>query len=168
MMDYMKYMFTSLALLFSFGNAYSQTKNLGQPETIRDNNLKTNTFIVQPTIDVAKEIASDELDSFNKVYRFGVEQLVSIDVFAQAEKQTLANGDVLYQLGIECPNALSVNLVFDQFELKNGTRMNLVSYHKNEFIGAYTSLNNNDAKQLGTDIVYDNNKSVGSIRKLHV
>lgn len=155
-MGFMKHLFLSFVLLLSFGNVYSQTKDLGQPETIRDNNLKTNAFIVQPAIDIAKEIARDELDTFNKVYRFGVEQLVSIDVFAQAEKQTLANGDVLYQLGIECPNSLSVNLVFDQFELKNGTRMYLVSFHKNEYIGAYTSLNNNDAKQLGTDIVYDN------------
>lgn len=152
----MKHLFTSFLLLLSFGNIHSQTTNLGQPEILLDNSLKTSNFIVQPAIDVAKEIASDEQDPFNKVYRFGVEQLVSISVLEQAEKRTLANGDVLYQLGIECPNALSVNLVFDQFELKNGTRMSLVSYHKNEFIGAYTSLNNNEAKQLGTDILYDN------------
>jgi lysyl endopeptidase len=152
----MKYLFISFLFLVSLGNAFSQTKELGQPEIIRNNSLKTNVFIEQPAIDLAKEIALDEANAFNKVYRFGVEQLVSIDVFEQAEKQLLPNGDALYQLGIFCPNALSINVLFDQFELKNGTRMNLVSYHKNEFIGSYTSLNNNAAKQLGTDIVYDN------------
>lgn len=155
-MDFMKQLFFFFVLLISFGNAFSQTKELGLPEIIRNNNLKTNVFIEQTAIDVAKEIADDEANAFNKVYRFGVEQLTSIDVFSQAEKQILPNGDALYQLGIFCPNALSVNLIFDQFELKNGTRMNLVSYHKNEFIGSYTSLNNNTSKQLGTDIVYDN------------
>lgn len=152
----MKKLILSITLCLSFTCVYSQTKDLGAPEIIRNEALKTNSFITQPAIDRAKEIQKDEADSFSRVYRFGVEQTVSIDVFEQAEKKTLPNGDQLYQLGIHCPNAVSVNLIFDHFELKNGTKMHLVSWNKNEYIGAYTSLNNNAAKQLGTDIVYDN------------
>ena len=154
--NFMKHLSLSILFCLSIILGFSQTKDLGLPETIQNKSLRTNVFLTQPVIDREKEIASDEADSFSKVYRFGVEQLVSIDVFEEAEKLTLPNGDVLYQYGIYCPNALSVNLVFDQFELKNGTRMSLVSFHKEDFIGAYTSLNNNAAKQLGTDIVYDN------------
>lgn len=152
----MKYLILTILSFCAFFSALSQTANLGLPEIIRNSELKICSYIKQPSIDVAKEIAKDELDNFSRVYRFGVEQLVSIDVFEKADKKILENGDILYQLGIFCPNAVSINVLFDQFELKNGVRMNLVSYHKGDYIGAYTSLNNNAAKQLGTDILYDN------------
>ncbi len=137
-------------------SVFSQTKDLGLPLLIQNPELKTQVFTVQPAIDRTKEIEKDAANTFSKVYRFGVEQTVSIDVFEKANKITLPNGDILYQLGIECPNAVSINLIFDQFELAKGAKMYLVSAQKNEYIGAYTSLNNNEAKLLGTDLVYDN------------
>ncbi len=151
----MKQLLTFLFICFT-SLTFSQTKDLGLPLLIQHPNLKTEVFTTQPSIDVAKELAKDELDPFSRVYRFGVEQLVSIDVFEKAEQQILENGDVLYQLGIFCPNSVSINVLFDQFELQKGTAMNLVSYHRPDYIGTYTSLNNNVSKQLGTDVIYDN------------
>lgn len=152
----MKKLFLSITLCLAISSLYSQTKDFGTPEVLRNEALKTNTFVTQPAIDRMKEIQKDALDTFSRVYRFGVEQLVSIDVLNQAEQKILPNGDVLYQLGIICPNAVSINLIFDDFELRTGAKMHVVSCNKNEYIGAYTSLNNNEAKQLGTDLIYDN------------
>lgn len=152
----MKHLFSTVLFCVSILTVYSQTKDLGLPEVIRNKDLKTKSFITQPAIDRLEEMEKDAINSFSKVYRFGVEQTVSIDVLEKAEKKILSNGDALYQFGIYCPNAVSINLLFDQFELSKGTKMYLVSDNKNEFIGAYTSLNNNTSKQLGTDIIYDN------------
>jgi hypothetical protein len=46
-------------------------------------------------------------------------------------------------------------LIFNQFELPAGARLYLVANDGNSYSGAYTSLNNNANKILGTELIYD-------------
>ncbi len=140
------------------GNTFAQTADLGLPESIRGKYGKPKKYNAMPAVDAAAEIQLDDQNKLNghdKTFRFGFEHAVSTDILAAAEKKTLPNGDVLYQYGLLCPGALSVNVIFDQFELATGARLYLAAENGETFAGAYTSINNNGAKMLGTELVYD-------------
>jgi lysyl endopeptidase len=108
-------------------------------------------------VDIAAQLAEDEYKRtvlLDKMLYFGKEFQVQIDFFQVAEKTELPQGDYLYQYKIICPNAISVNLIFDQFKLAEGTRLYVVDPVKQKFDGAFTSLNNNAQNMLGTDLIY--------------
>lgn len=136
---------------------FAQTTNLGEPLIFKEKITKTKTFFTTPSVDNLAEIEAEKVRSSmsgDKMYRFGKEHFISIDVLSQAEKTVLPNGDLLYQYGIECKNAVSINLVFDQFVLAKGARMYFTDPVKMKYDGAYTSLNNNASKMLGTELIY--------------
>lgn len=147
----------AIGLLF-LGNTVAQTADLGLPESIRGKYGKPKKYNALPAVDADAQMLLDEQNRVNtqdKTFRFGFEHAVSTDVMASAEKKTLPNGDVLYQYGLLCPGALSVNVIFDQFELAPGARLYLVAANGETYSGAFTALNNNAAKMLGTELVYD-------------
>ncbi len=149
-------LFFSILLLTST-SAFSQVSQLGEPLTFKDKVVKTSNYFLTPSVDNASEIQAEQerqAQSGDKMTRFGKEHPVSIDVFTEGEKTVLPNGDLLYQFGIECKNAVSINLIFDKFQLANGVRLYLSDPVKKKYDGAYTSLNNNTPKMLGTEIVY--------------
>ena len=51
--------------------------------------------------------------------------------------------------------AISLNLIFDQFKLSEESYLYLYSSDKKELLGAYTSQNNNKQNSLGTDLIHD-------------
>jgi hypothetical protein len=139
-------------------NSFAQISDFGLPQTMRGKISKTKVFDEMPAVDAVAQINQDEqnrIDGIDKMYRFGVEHVVNINILSEASKQTLPNGDVVYQYGLFCPNAISINLIFNQFELPAGARLYLVANDGNSYSGAYTSLNNNANKILGTELIYD-------------
>lgn len=135
----------------------AQTSNLGEPFTFKEKIIKTKDFYVCPSVnnneEIDKEVNRVAL-SRDKMLRFGTEHSVSIDFFENAMKTVLPNGDLLYQYGIACKTAISINLIFDRFQLVQGAHLYLSDPSKKKFDGAYTSLNNNPSQMLGTELVY--------------
>ncbi len=135
----------------------SQTVNLGEPLIFKDKVEKTKSFYQTPSVNNSQEIELEDSRinlSQDKMFRFGKEHSVLINIFQEAEKTILPNGDILYQFGIECKNAISINLMFDQFELAQGVRLFFTDPIKKKYDGAYTFLNNNPSKMLGTELIY--------------
>ena len=135
----------------------AQTEQLGQPISWNGKVTSSKKTIEMPLVDnLAAQTA--ELDrranSFEKNMRFGVEQQVNINVMQEAEMQVLPNGNVLRQLTIHSEGALSLNVIFSEFELAQGTRLYLYDKQHTEFIGAHTSLNNNPNRVLGTELIH--------------
>lgn len=154
----MKKILLQAFLMMVAGISFSQTTDLGLPESIRGKFGKPKKYHALPAVDADAQIALDDQDRINgidKVFRFGFEHAVSVDILAAAEKKTLPNGDVLYQYGVICPGAISINVIFDHFKLAAGTRLYLASDNGETFAGAYTSINNSPAAMLGTELVYD-------------
>jgi len=135
------------------GSSFAQTSNVGNPLTMNGKIQKTKSFYATPAIDIESELAAQST-SGEKMMRFGKEFTVDLNVTELASKTILPSGDVVYQYGIECPNAVSVNLVFDKFYLPTGAELFITDANSNEFIGAYTSFNNNQNNMLGTEILY--------------
>ena len=146
-----------ILFLVSFGSVFTQTTP-GLPYSISKQVRQISKFLSMPSVDAEEEISKNDLANLStrvKIQQYGKALDVDFDVLSTSEKSTLPNGDVVYQLGIECKNAVSINVVFDRFKLKMGSRLYLVGANSSNYIGAYTSLNNSDAQVLGTELVND-------------
>ncbi len=144
-----------LALITGFSMA--QTFDAGKPMTFNPKVKKTTTFFETPGLDHTAEIARDEAEraqTQHKLYRFGKEFETDVNLSDEALATMLPNGDKLYQYGVYCPGALSVNVVFDEFRLTPGSSVKLAAYDGTDFIGSYTSLNNNQNDVLGSEVVF--------------
>lgn len=135
----------------------AQTQQLGNPVSWKAKVPLTKKKIEMPYVDNAAERqaeAARRAGSYEKNFFFGKEQTVSIDVMQESEVKTLPNGDVLRQLRIHSEGALSLNLIFSEFELKPGARLYLFDKNQQEYIGAHTALNNNTNRVLGTELIH--------------
>jgi lysyl endopeptidase len=144
------------ALLFTTV-LFSQVSKDSQPTIFKEKIEKTAVYFTPPPVNNSEEIEKEtqrQSTAKDKMFRFGKDHHVSIDIFTASEKTILQNGDILYQFGIECKNAVSINLVFDQFKLANGVKLYFVDPINQRFDGAYTSLNNNTSNMLGTELLY--------------
>ena len=74
------------------------------------------TEIVMPAVDVDKLQAEDEKnEEFGRPLRFGYKHAVNLNLLDAGYWHTLENGDRLCLLTIVCPDALSINLLYDKF-----------------------------------------------------
>ena len=149
--------FSLFSFLFISSSFFSQISNFGLPISYKDKFSKTKEFYQTPKVNAIDQILLDEQEQkLNglKMYRFGKEFPVSIDLISESKKTILHNGDCVYQFGIECKDAISINIIFDQFKLAKGVRVYLADVYEKSYDGAYTSLNNNSANILGTDLIY--------------
>jgi len=147
-----------VALLCISFSGISQVQQLGTPLSWKDKVGMPKDGIQMVSVDNEIE-ATNEMtrrgSTLEKELRFGKELAVNIDFMSQAVIKTLPNGTVLRQLKINSAGALSINLVFDQFQLSKNALLFLSDGEKKEYIGAHTSLNNNENKMLGTELIHD-------------
>ncbi|MGB0933234.1 MAG: T9SS type A sorting domain-containing protein [Lishizhenia sp.] len=146
-----------LGLIASFAfNTNAQTKNLGNPPSWSISANALPSFDLMPAVNVQEQLdidAQNKANGYDKILRFGYEHHVQIDVLENGNTINDGLGGIITQYGVECPEALSVNLIFDEFELADGAELFIYNSDKSQFIGAHTSENNNVAKVLGTDLI---------------
>ena len=145
----------SIALLsVTVFNSFAQTFG-GEPLSFSQTNLSANIPEVNmPEVDVAPLLAEDELNvGKNMPYRFGYNQYVSINADAQGTWETISDGSKIWRLKIICPDALSINISFDDFNLPKGAKFFMYTPAKNFKVGAYTFENNLPDHFFGTDLV---------------
>jgi hypothetical protein len=130
--------YTIFILLLIFSSGWSQTATVGLPEILKNTIAKTSKFYVLQAIDTTYIPSTRE-----KTMEYGKPISLDLNVLENAKKDTLSDGSIVYQYGFWCKKALSVNVVFSQFKLKQGSTLYLVGANSNTYIGAYTSLNNN-------------------------
>ena len=142
-----------------FGSiVHAQYSQGGQPYRFENNfsesliqNLKEE---ILPTFNLDSMQAEDAVNDQNKTpYRFGYNHLVNFNLNNSGLWITLPNGDRLWQLRIKSPNALSLNLAFDDFFMPEGGKLFIYSADKSFVIGAFTKVNNQDDKAFATDLL---------------
>jgi len=112
-----------------------------------------------PILDMEKVREEDENDDRDGVPpRFGYPHNVNFNLTNSGAWTSLPNGDRIWQLSIHCPDALSVNLLYDQFWLPDGAKLFLYTSDREHTIGAFTSRNNkgtiSDVQGFGTGLLY--------------
>ncbi|MFL2570290.1 MAG: T9SS type A sorting domain-containing protein [Parvicellaceae bacterium] len=141
--------------MFSFLNA--QTVNLGDPIgwngklESKDVPVSVMPGYNQTAID-AQDIIDDQAK--NKPWRFGYKYAVNFNFNNSGVWSTLPNGDKIWQLAIECKNALTVNLLFKNYHLPQGASLYLYDVKQTNRVGAYTQRNNRADGELGTELVH--------------
>jgi parallel beta-helix repeat protein len=112
-----------------------------------------------PVLDMEQIQQEDLEDEQNGIPpRFGYRHQVSYNLNNSGHWTTLPNGDKIWQMEIYCPNALSINLLYDEFWIPEGSKFFIYNSDKTHSIGAFTSVNNKGTKEnlreFATGLVY--------------
>jgi hypothetical protein len=133
----------------------SQVTNEGTPLSWKLLNDHDQTATLElPSFNLEQINLEDALNDtkFDRPWRFGY--MHSVDYgFDDGQWNTLDNGDRIWRLAIESKNALSLNFIFDEFFIPQGSSVYLYNEDRTDLLGAYTSIQNQDSGILGTWIV---------------
>ena len=100
--------------------------------------------VTMPSLDLAK-LHAEDLENEGLLAapaRFGFQHDVSLSLSNAGSWQTTSDGGRLWTLKIYSPDALSLNLLYNEFWLPEGAKFFLYSTDKKQHIGAFTSQNN--------------------------
>jgi hypothetical protein len=163
----MKHFFTpfttilSLALVLTTSTLHAQvrTKRSAQPQDLSALGISSGNKQATPTlslsaIDAAPLLLEDEQEALQgKPFRFGLNRAVDVDLI-QAAAQTEQNGTRTYSYQITADGAFSINLIFDRFQLKPGSKLYLYNSDRTMLIGPITDAQNpRSGSEFWTDLV---------------
>ncbi|MCL2182405.1 MAG: serine protease [Chitinispirillia bacterium] len=139
-------MYLLLLLLYVHVSAQLSTNEF--PISFKYNFSKeTVPTIVMPTVDTVKLKEEDTQEvHFGLPPRFGFMHTTNLNLTKEGKWHVLENGDKLWQLAIVCPDALTINLLYDKFWLPPGAKFFIYSQDKKHHIGAFTEINNKGTK----------------------
>ncbi|MBL6869819.1 MAG: lysyl endopeptidase, partial [Flavobacteriales bacterium] len=153
----MKKIIISFFLLAFSLSLCCQTINLGNPlswngkVSLQNIPEKTMSGFNQSIVD-SEDITNDALK--DRPWRFGYKYDVNYNLKNSGSWKVLPNGDKIWQLAIECQGALTVNLLFQNFQLPKGAYLYLYDIDQTNRVGAYTSINNRVDGELGSELVH--------------
>lgn len=127
------------ALLFLQTPGTAQIELGGMPVSLQ-RSLEAPLGVRLPNVDVAALAAQDQVNDQDKSipWRFGKNHAVNLDLDNSGTWTVLENGTRVWRIGLECPNALSVNFEFHDFHPAPGGRIFVLDQWGGH-IGAFTS-----------------------------
>jgi len=152
-------------------NTIAQVSHGGQPFNWSDKHVSASIQVeTLPAIDLAALAAEDAVvDQYKEApYRFGYEHETSFDVQSHGEWRNLGNGKMIWQLGIVCPEARSLNFKFEDFYLPKGAELFIWASDREEYMGSFNHLNNHESRVLTTSILQSGSAVVEVIADANV
>lgn len=145
----------TLALLFIVSLVHSQVTNEGTPKSWNIRNAENLAPIVMPAFDLASLQKEDEVNKDRKdiPYRFGYEFIVDYNLQNSGEWTVLENGDRVWRIRFYSAGAKTMNFIFSDFYMPEGTSLYLYDNERNDLLGAYDARQNNPERVLGTWLV---------------
>jgi len=149
----MKNLSTLILAFFVCFTSYAQITTDEQPISfnpavglvLKDNASDVKTL---PGLDMSQLEQEDKKDEANGLPpRFGFPHKVNFNLRNSGVWTVLPNGDRIWQLSIRCPDALSINLLYDLFWLPEGAKLFVYTNDRHHVIGAMTSRNNKGTKK---------------------
>lgn len=109
---------------------------------------------VMPAVDAVTLMVEDaeRMAEGNKVLRFGQNHATDLTLDNSGTWTTLANGDRVWRLGIECPGALSINFEFHNYVVPEGGRV-FVYNTMGQQLGAFTAASHPGHTTMGVDLL---------------
>ena len=107
-----------LTFCLCINDMYGQISTKELPVSFKYNDIKWEEKTkVLPSLDMAKIEKEDSEDEKGGIPpRFGYSHKVDFNLENSGEWTTLATGDKIWRLDIYCPNALSINLLYNYFK----------------------------------------------------
>ncbi|MCB0349238.1 MAG: trypsin-like peptidase domain-containing protein [Bdellovibrionales bacterium] len=116
--------------------------------------LSSIPLVSMPSINLKALLAEDEADKVNGVApRFAYTHNVNLSP-ANSGAWTTEGSLSIWRLRIESKKAESINLGFTQYELPTSASLYIYSMDRTSVRGPFNSLDNNQAKQLWTPVVF--------------
>ena len=143
-------------LLFCCITLSAQTTNKGYPVSWSlKQQLRAADYYKMPAFDLVKQQKIDAINdaSGQHPWQFGYEHNVQFDLDNSGTWNTLSNGDRIWQIEFESEDALTMNLLFDDFYMPQGASLYIFNPKTKEYRGAYTAANNNPDRMLGTTLI---------------
>jgi lysyl endopeptidase len=143
-------------LALSIGLFYSTTTQAqesfgGQAIGLRPGiQLEPPPVVVMPHVDAEALLAEDEARTASGVkgpYRFGFNHAVDLGLNNSGVWHELPNGDRVWRLSIECPQAFSINFEFHDYFIPEGGKVFV--YNETEQIGAFTMQSSGGQESMG-------------------
>lgn len=168
---------TTIIIVLINTSFFAQVTNTGKPLSWKlELETKAVKKYVLPSIDVNKLQEEDIVnDKLAMPWRFGYEHDVNLG-FNDGQWTILDNGDRIWRINIVSKGALSMNVIFDSFFMPEGGKIYLYNEDKNDFLGAYTAIQNQKSERLGTWLIKGSNlwieyyepANVANKGKLHI
>jgi lysyl endopeptidase len=157
----LQFMKTNKIILFflfflSSTSFFGQIKNLGKPKSWMLKSDETEvTTIKMPSFNVETYRSLDSINDAQKngPWRFGHKFNVSYDLNNSGVWTSLPNGDRIWRFKVKSKDALSLNFIFENLFIPEGATIYIHKSDKSSYLGAYTSINNNNDRILGTDLI---------------
>lgn len=142
-------------LLLAAFTGFSQQGDGGLPKSYKLNSsIKTldKHVFAQPDITVLR--AEDEQTEKNGSgpWRFGFNNSTNFTLTNSGTWTTLPNGDKIWRIVLECTNALTVNLTFDELTIPEGNELYVYNTDKSFILGKFTAYHLYEGN-LGTELV---------------
>lgn len=153
----MKKIYTLVAMVGLAISICAQTTNLGNPLGWTGKLQEKDVPVVtMPGYDQSVIDAEDEINDAQKdaPWRFGYKYQVNYTLDNAGVWTTLPSGTRVWQLAIECPDAMTINLLLDDYNLPAGAYLYLYDEDMTNRVGAYTNRNNRADGELGTELVH--------------
>ncbi len=117
--------------------------------------------ITMPEVDT-KRLLQEDSEQTDKAaaFRFGYAMPVSFIPASTGTWTELENGDRIWQLELHCPEANSINLMYDKFYLPLGSRFHIYSRDREQLLGAFTHANNKSSGKFATGIIAGSNCTI--------
>ncbi len=99
--------------------------------------------------------AEDAVNDLDKSipWRFGYDHFVDYGLNNSGKWHTLPNGDRIWRVNIISPDALTMNLIFDRYNLPVGGKVYIYNGDRSQILNTFTHLHNNPEEILGTWMV---------------
>lgn len=135
----------------------AQVTNEGTPLSwsLAKNKLSAVKAIKLPKVDLNKLKAEDEINDKikTKPWRFGFKHKVDFGIKNSGSWTKTNDGGRIWKALFVSEGALSINFIFDEFYMPEGANVYLYSDDKKDLLGAYTQVQNQKNRQLGTWLV---------------
>lgn len=136
--------------------ARGQMTDLGGPKSWSEKSLRTRIdFHSMPSFDLEAQQAQDRLnDATGKLpWQFGYEHTLNLDLNNSGTWSQLSSGDRIWQIDLYSAGALTINLIFEEYELPKGATLHLYNPETKAYIGAYTHDNNTADGMFGSSLI---------------
>lgn len=134
-------------LFFLVTTGYAQISYGGKPLPLAVTRSSDNIlFEEMPAFDVEEELRIDSLNEsdLRSSYRFAYKFMTNYNRSNSGASFTLPDGTRVWRLGIRSRGALSINVLFSEFELPQGAKLFLYNSDQSHIRGSFTYLNNSD------------------------
>ncbi|WP_280746144.1 MULTISPECIES: T9SS type A sorting domain-containing protein [unclassified Parabacteroides] len=109
-----------------------------------------NFYQEMPSFDVEEELRTDAMNEsdLKSGYRFAYKFMTNYSPANTGETFIQQDGTKIWRMGIYSKGALSINVLFTEYELPEGAQLFLYNPEQTQILGSFTHLNNSDKQIL--------------------